>query len=336
MKPRKPTISGATALAISGLLAGCFPQDNDAEVYRAALPIQQAVAISGPETAQSAATAPSTDDPTAAPEGAPTSKYYAFTREVRDGVNRVTATILGTVWYIAHTKPTSIDDDEAIWGPNTDSLEPATWRFRVTRVAGEKYAYALEGRPKESKRDADYVVVLNGTGFGPDDDRHGDGTFTIDLDAAKALDPLAHASDSGTVTVTHDLPRTVTDEFAPLPRRIEVALAPSTDASHLDILSVANADNTGLLIVDGIADVDASHATALEDVMVASQWRADGAGRADVNIASGDVPAALSLVTAVECWDSKFKQSYYADSATIAPTVGSTEACAFTSPIMAE
>ncbi len=42
------------------------------------------------------------------------------------------------------------------------------------------------------------------------------------------------------------------------------------------------------------------------------------------------MPAALSPVTVVECWDQQFKQSYYKDSAGIAPTAGDVSTCAFT------
>jgi hypothetical protein len=314
------------------LLSGCFPNpDNEGDVYRTALPVQESVTLTGPETS-AAATAQTSSNDTEAPADAPYSKYYVFTRGVRNGVNLVTSQVLGTVWFVVNTKPTSIEDNQATWGPYSDPLEPATWRFRVIRVADEQYSYLLEGRPRESTSDKDYLTVLDGIGYGLDDERHGDGTFSIDLDAARTLDPFTHRDDSGTITVTHDLPRTVSREVAPLPRRIEVVLAPTASASRLEILSLARADTTGLLLVDGTADIDDSHATMLEDVSIASQWNAIGAGRADVTIAGGDVPEALSPVRAVECWDRHYKQSYYHDSAGIDPTRGDLALCAFSAP----
>jgi hypothetical protein len=336
MKPSSIN-SLVTAMLATTLLAGCLPSpDDEGDVYRAALPVKEAVTLDGPESSGAGRGNRTSTDSTAAPANAPSSKYYAFTREVRDGVNRVTASVLGTVWFIVNTKPTKIVDNEATWGPYTDALEPATWRFRVTRVAGASFVYVLEGRPKDSSATADYRTVLEGTGFGRDDPRHGDGTFNLDLDTAKELDPFAHADDSGTITITHDLPPTSTREFAPLPRRIEVSLAPSSSAARLEVLSVARDDNTGLLLVDGTADIDESHATALEDLTIASQWSAVGTGRADVTIASGDVPAALSPFVVVECWDQKFRQSYYHDSADIEPTAGNPAACAFDSAARSE
>jgi hypothetical protein len=333
----KPSQLDSILVSLLGatLFSGCFPApDDEGDVYRTALPIQESVTLTGPEN--SSAAAETSGSRSEAPADAPYSKYYAFTRGVRNGVNLVTSQILGTVWFVVNTRPTKIEDHEATWGPYSDALEPATWRFRVTRVTGEKYSYVLEGRPKESNSDRDYLTVLDGVGYGRDDERHGDGTFAIDLDAAKSLDPFAHPDDSGTITVTHDLPRTLTREVAPLPRRIEVVLAPTASATHLDIVSVAREDNTGLLVVDGTADIDESHATLLEDLSIASQWNATGAGRADVTIAGGDVPESLSPVLAVECWDRHYKQSYYNDSVGIEPTRGDATLCAFSAPATLE
>lgn len=310
---------------------GCANSGDDEELVslRQALPNQAAMQLQGPE---SAAAEPAITHAAAAPQDAPYAKFYTFTRNVRDGVNAVTAGVLGTVWFIVHTKPTSVEHGQATWGPYTDSLEPATWRFSVTRIAGNEYEYTLQGRPKESSSEADYQTVLDGTGYGKSDPKHGDGQFTIDLDAARALDPVKHPNDSGLITIVHELPPTVTEELAPLPRNIQVTLAPSISAAHLDIVSIAREDRTGTLIVDGIADIDESKGTALEDVTVASQWDAAGAGRSDVTLSGGDVPAALDPLTLVECWDTHFKQSYYKDSADSAPQVAEINACAFADP----
>ena len=73
---------------------------------------------------------------------------------------------------VAHSEPTRVEKNEAIWGPWTDSLEPVTWRFRVSEVGQDEYEYRLEGRPKASDSDGDYRAVLFGTGFGVGTDIH--------------------------------------------------------------------------------------------------------------------------------------------------------------------
>ena len=329
---KSPHIMAISLAALGSVsLCACVSEpDEGLESIRQALPQKQAVQLSGPE--DNAIQAGTSVDAGAAPANAPYAKFYMFTRDIRDGVNRITASVLETAWWIVNTKPTSLEGQEAIWGPYTDSLEPATWRFRVTHLAEQQYSYVLEGRPKTSTSDPDYRTVLSGVGYAKGDAKHGDGTFTINLDTARALDPVAHPTDSGTITVEHDLPATITSEIAPLPRILRVSLLPGNTAAYLDILSIAREDQTGSLIVDGLADTDESKQTALEDVTVKSEWNALGEGRSDVSLSGGDVPAALSPVTLVECWDQQFKQSYYKDSAGIATLVGDPSACAFATP----
>jgi hypothetical protein len=258
-------------------------------------------------------------------------KWYAFTRGVRDGVNVVTRDVLASVWLIVHSAPSDASEDHAEWGPYTDALDPASYRFRVERVAPGEYDYTLEGRPKASSSDADYRAVLQGRGYGRLDPRHGDGSFTIDLDAARALDPLRHQDDSGTVTITHDLPATIDRNLGALPRTISADVNPEGE-SWLHVRSQANADSTGALDVDAHADTDDSKATLLEDISVQSRWNANGAGRADISVAGGDLPATVPLVSATECWGTDFSRIYYSDSVTFEPTFGDATSCVYAEP----
>jgi hypothetical protein len=78
--------------------------------------------------------------------------------------------------------------------------------------------------------------------------------------------------------------------------------------------------------------VDDSKMTELEDIAIDSRWRAEGAGRADIVIAGGDLPAAPGLVSAVECWGSDFTRSYYSDSINFEPSEGQPSACVYETP----
>ena len=314
-----------------GVSAGCTAEEgSDIESFRQALPSADAMEIAGPETPRGSSGAPAAADASIAGPGQ-WAVYYALTREIRDGANAVTAGVLGTVWFIAHTNPTEVAGEQATWGPYTDALEPATWRFRMTHEGGGEYSYVLEGRPKTSDSDDDYRVVVSGVGFGESSDQHGDGSFTIDIDTGKELDPFAYeAKDSGKLTVVHDLPPTVTEELNALPRTLDVQLAPSSSSEHLDIRSEARADGTGLLIIDGFADIDDSKETALEALAIVSQWDASGSGRADVTVTGGDVPVELSSLAVVECWDASFRRSYYTDSVGFEETVGEAASCPYT------
>jgi hypothetical protein len=323
-------------------LPGCMLENrDDGEEYREALPQREAVLVAGPETDSELGSTTQALQGTsqAQAEGRPLArreyaKWYGFTRVVRGSVNLVTAAVLGSAWAIVHTEPTSIENGEAVWGPYTDALEPVTYRFRVARVAEGEYDYVLEGRPKTSTSDADYLAVLAGHGYGKRHAEHGEGEFTIDLDAARTLDPFAHEGDSGTVRIEHHLPADIARRGDALPRTIvaEVEPDPAVNPESFRVESVANEDGTGSLHVDAVSDVDDSKATQREDIVIDSRWRADGAGRADIAIAGGDIPADPGTVTAVECWGADFLRSYYLDSVNFAPTEGDASACVYEAP----
>jgi hypothetical protein len=319
----------ATAIAAP---ACTLEKSDDVSEYRDALPEASNVRVAGPEAesggerTQTGAFASLLADGAAPAQG--TAQWYRFTRNVRDGVNLVTAGVLGSVWYVVHTRPTTVGENYAEWGPYTDALDPVTWLLRVERVSDHEYDYRLQGRPRASDSDDDYLTVLEGTGYGKADSRHGDGHFTVDLDAQRTLDPDRHENDSGTVTIIHDLPASIGRKLGALPREITAIIDPPDD-SELTIVSNANEDGTGQLDVSGRVDVDESKDTAIEDVAILSRFRADGSGRADVVIAAGDVPASIGAVSISECWGSDFSRTYYTDSVESAPTEGDVSACVY-------
>lgn len=329
-----------TALVASAALSGCaLDKKDDADEFREAVPRREAVRVAGPERdAEGDASAAAIDgragaQATAPLRGGPYSKWYGFTRVVRGGVNAVTAAVLGSVWVLVHTEPDSVEGGEAVWGPYGDALNPATYRLRVTRVADAEYDYVLEGRPRSSSPGAAYRAVLTGHGYGRRHELHGEGEFTIDLDVARELDPFAHPNDSGTVRIVHHLPRGWRDGTF-LPRSIvaEVTPDPELNPESFAVTSNANEDGTGSLYVTAEADVDETKTSALEDIVIESRWRADGAGRADIGISGGDVPADPGRVSAVECWGADFTRSYYSDSLELEPTEGEDSACVYGAP----
>jgi hypothetical protein len=318
------------------VLPGCVLEKKDDDVgrFREAIPEAKAVEVSGPESAQSQTGAQSTpmadDEPWA---NGPWAKYYGFTRHVRQGVNGTAGIVLGSIWLIVHTQPSDVTENEAIWGPYTDALEPATYRFRVTEVAEDEYDYKLEGRPKGSSSDADYRAVLSGKGWGRGHEKHGDGFFEIDLDTAKALDSFNHGDDSGTVKITHDLPPDITSNLFSQPRSVTAEVYPSSTDEWFTATSNSREDGTGTLVVTAHADADDTNLTAKEDIVIASQWNNQGAGRADITITGGDVPVDTNTITAVECWDSDFYRVYYDDSVSYEATEGDAALCAFSEPM---
>jgi len=328
---------GGCALALN-LVAGCTLQKkDDADAFRAAVPQSEAVSLSGPDgssgangSTSTAALVPSRHTESTAPPTPAFAKWYGFTRDMRDGVNVVTAGVLGGVWAIIQSEPSTIEKDAATWGPWNDELAPSTYRFRVTRIAQDEYDYVLEGRPKAATADSAYQAVLTGHGYGEPSSLHGQGSFTIDLDVAKALDPYKHPNDSGTVEIDYQLPHDFSEHLGALPRTITATVAPQGDA-RFTVTSNANEDHTGAIHVQAHVDIDESKMTKLEDVTVESKWNQTGAGRADITISGGDLPASITKAAAVECWGTDFSQSYYTDSVGFAPTAGDASACVYPS-----
>jgi hypothetical protein len=320
----------AFVLATTGLSA-CTLQKAVTNEFQEALPEQGSVSVDGPEGAKAdTTTAAGTRGTLADGAASDPAFWYSFTRDVRDGVNAVTAVVLVSVWVVVHTAPSEVDDQHAVFGPyDGDALDPARYRLTVNRIGEHHFRYVLAGQKKSG---GDYLNVLDGDGYSRASDQHGEGQFVLNLDNAKTLDPSRHQNDSGTVSIVHDLPSNIGQVRDALPRTITATVSPAGEAS-LDITSFAHADRTGEIDLTAHADIDSSHTTALEDVSVVSRWQSTGAGRADIGISGGDLPAAgLDAVNAVECWGSDFSRVYYTDSANMAPTSGSVAECVYAAP----
>jgi hypothetical protein len=317
---------------IAGLsLGGCTAkattaEDNAADKFREAIPATADVATGVPGSA-SGATGASSDlqAPGAAPQAtadaAPSyATYYTFTRNVADGVDAVTGVILGAVWLVVHTPPASVTDQQAVWGPgNGDALSPVVWRLTVTEVAQDEFDYKLDGRPKASTSEADYLNVLSGHGYGLAHPQHRNGTFTVDNDASHTLDPVRN-HDTGKVTIDHRL--------HDWPAVLSVQIRPSDKPDWLDITVTHQQDQSGEVDVNGLTDIEAVKDGNLEDVLIHSRWDHTGAGRADVTLSGGDLGPTL-IVKASECWSSVFARTYYTDSVMYQPTEGDPGACVF-------
>ncbi|HET9953394.1 MAG TPA: hypothetical protein VFQ61_02760 [Polyangiaceae bacterium] len=315
--------------------------DSSAAEYREALPDAKAIALRGPESAGSSqrlqnsgqtppeSTGDQAAEDEAEPAGSGVAQWYAFTREIRDNVNHVTREVLTLVSQIAQLEPTRFTANSAEWGPHTEALSPVTYRFMVVRVQEGEYKYRLEGRPKTSTADADYLVLLEGKGYSEADERHGDGEFRFHPDNARTLDPSDPASHDGdaerwdALTVSYDLPRD--PSTGAVPYTIYAHLSGS--APDIEVTSKATNVQGGSLVVVTQGDVDEAKNTQLEDIVVESEWIATGAGRSDILISGGDLPKDPSSVQATECWGTDFARVYYTDSVSFEPTEGDASAC---------
>jgi hypothetical protein len=301
----------------AALPLGCIAAtDKSPDKFREPIPASSEVSLGVPGAASPGKTTQAANAPaSAAPAYA---KYYQFTRNVTDGVDMVTAWILGSVWFVVHLPPTTIDDHKATWGPGGDALSPVVWRLTVTEVADHEFDYELDGRPKAATSEAAFVAVLKGHGYGKAHPEHRNGSFSVDNDAARSLDP-ARNHDNGTAKVTYHL--------SSWPATIAVSLRPTLEPSWTDIGVAHKSDGSGQVDISAYGDVEDVKDKNLEDIVLHSRWAATGAGRADVQVSGGDMP---QLVKASECWSTSFLQSYYTDNVGMQPTEGDASACVFT------
>ncbi len=314
-----------TTSLVSLLVSGCAAPPGESEGasrFREAIPREDEVALAVPRGAGAGASTKSL-----APKGGSTTtaRWYAFTRDMADGIDHGTARILGLVWAIVQLPPTTVEANAATWGPGSDPLDPITWRLVVVEVAEGTYDYRLEGRPKASTDDADFRAILEGRGHGTGHPSHRTGTFTIDNDAKYALDP-ARAEDVGAVRVdwsARAFPTSIVATVTPFPSSPEKGVL----VAHL----TRQADGAGVLDVTALADVEkeGSKDGDLEDVAVRSRWTVDGAVRADVTVRGGSLPPTMTQVSLSECWSTAFARTYYTDSIGLEPTTGDPSACPF-------
>jgi hypothetical protein len=310
---------GVSALAV--FANGCAaPASDDAERFREAVPHQEEVALRVPGSATAAnATTKSAGlriaNGPGLGGGASTARYYQFTRDITGAVDFTTAVMLGGIWAIVHSPPTSTEAKRAVWGPGAaNALEPAVWRFTVDEVGDAEYDYVLEGQPKNG---GTWLTVMRGHGYGKSRPEHKQGWFEVDNDNYKALEPT-RGRDEGKTKVSYDLRQ--------IPATIAVELRPDAAKGWADITVTHGQAGAGKVAITSLGDIDDSKATKLEDITLVSRWSSDGSGRADIAMKNGDMPF---TVEATECWSNSFARVYYEDTVDFEPQVGEPNICAF-------
>jgi hypothetical protein len=247
---------------------------------------------------------------------------YLLTRAVADTLNGGAALVLGLAKTISEFPVTSIEGGKLIWGPWSETLKPGEYRMTAELTGDGDWSWAIEGRKKGTS--AAFQAVVSGVAT-PGRPHRGSGSFTFDCDLALAIDPYGGCDDGGQVTVVYDL------EHSPVTVVLDAEhLAPMPDGSeaeqtfHYEYSQAA--DGSGTLSFMTYGD-SLDLGTKWENTEYVSQWTRTGAGRTDIAVSGGDLGD--TRVTAVECWDTSFLQSYYTDSQNWLPTVGSPASCPF-------
>lgn len=249
------------------------------------------------------------------------SPAYLTTLATALTLNTGAAFVLVLVRIIVAFPVTSVEGDTLVWGPWHDAGAPGEYKLTARLSDEGVWEWALSGR-RFGDASASFKTVVSGEAT-PGRPRRGSGSFTIDFDIARAIDP--GSAGEGQLSVTYDLERDPitlvmdAEKLAPMPSG-----GSALQTFHYDYTE--KRDRSGELGFAIYGDTD-DPGTGWEMSDFRSRWRADGAGRADVHVTGGDMGSGSA--TATECWDSHFLRTYYTDSVAWIPTEGSASSCVF-------
>lgn len=311
---RRTWSMGIVGIALLGLVSGC-----NGNAFSDALPSDKQVQINlqGEDDSGQALV----DDETQR------AGLYDLTFGVTRGINGLAVGLLQLTRTIIELPPTErVDDDHAVWGPNEPKgLERLQFKATAERVAENEYHFVLMARPKASDDDADFREIYELHYFNSGIDL-GHGTILIDRDKHAEIDPTdPDLCDSGSALISfandgEDSMKVVDVDFSQLDR------SGCGDNARMGKYHYAEAeDGAGDFIFSAIGNIHEgaeAESKPLEETMtIRSQWTAQGAGRADVIVSDGEIPAdqaacqdasceGLTSVTATQCWDENFISRY--------------------------
>jgi hypothetical protein len=241
---------------------------------------------------------------------------YLVTLGTAVTLNGSVGLFLGLVHLITAFPVTTVDGNTYVWGPWHDEGKPGEYELRVEYEAG-KYHWTLEAR--RFGETGEFKAVVSGVAT-PGRPRRGSGSFTMDFEYARTIDPTSQGE--GTLDVSYDLEGPT--------RTLEIDAEKRVDGvpNTFHYAYSENADQTGDLSFMLFGDTD-DPGTAAETVQWHSRWKPSGAGRADAQISGGDL--GNTTVNATECWNEwpLFRVVFYTDTVSWLPTQGVISSCAF-------
>jgi hypothetical protein len=229
-------------------------------------------------------------------------EWYVATRDVTRGLNGATAWVLIVVHTIVQFPPTSESGGTYTWGPWSDALDPAEYRLDVSQATDGSYDWALSGRNKTEVGSV-FEIVIEGNAIPSEPEGRGSGSFTIDFDASRRVNPIDAGDERGTVDVVYDLADKHLDmDIATTEDRDGVATPVAYTYSYDEAT-----DRSGNMVFQIHAD-SGDEGTLAEDVTLRSRWSQDGSGRSDIRLENGDFGTLAA--TGAQCWDTNFRTVY--------------------------
>jgi hypothetical protein len=231
------------------------------------------------------------------------------THTVTTTFNGLADTLVTLIDTVRSYSPTSRTPDSRTWGPfrfDKTKLKNLNWQMRVVverdQTVADRFDYYIDVH-KDGNADTDWPTFVSGFFDSGHTARRGVGHLV--LDTAKVRAEGLDVSDLGmldNLTIDYDTlddPLTIDMTINDLP------VAGSADPGSIVVYSYSQtAAGQGEMIFDLIGNLIAG--PAIEDLRVTSQWLSAGAGKATVNVLSGDGAGALQT----ECWNASFVATY--------------------------
>jgi hypothetical protein len=256
-----------------------------------------------------------------------TAEWYKTTRKVTRGLNGAALAVGGLVKFVLNYPPTTLADNQAVWGPWEDPLDPVAWKVTVTRVAAHTFQYTFEGRPKLDPNAA-FVIVLAGThtpalnARGRALARFGSGSFTLDWDARATLPQ----PDDNVGKVDYSYEHLSADDTVDIKAKFRQVKDEDRPGQKVDANYAFAQQPKGPGSMDFVFIMPPNAQDAGGRALVHSRWQNSGAGRADVQMKSLDGSISISEN---ECWDTTYASVYLQDSWPGGRAWGSESSCAF-------
>jgi hypothetical protein len=294
-------------LAATATITGCSPASEDeANQFRNGVPRATTVTMSVPGSAGSGQ-ALTVESQTQALLG-DTAEWYTTTRAVTATVNGGALAVGALVNLIIKYPPTSIAQNQAVWGPWEDPLDPVAWRVTITRVAPHMYQYTFDGRPRTDSTAA-FVTVLSGTHTsaldqqGHEVEGFGSGSFTLDWDARATLPQ----PDGNVGKANYSYDHTGAGEAVNITAQF-IQVKDDNNPNNRNDASYAFAQQPGgpgsmdfVVITPTTADQAGGRG------VVHSRWQFSGAGRSDVQVKT---TVGITFASVSECWDQNYASVY--------------------------
>ncbi len=250
-----------------------------------------------------------------------TSEYYLFTHDVTDDVNWFVVEVLDTIRDITSYEGEWIGPYTVAWGPlDYDALDPVLTYFVMTWNEDDSYGWILYEFPRNGDPIDDGVVEAAGQIDPGANASDSTGRFTIDYTARQEMDPTREIS--GQVYVEYLLSPGLGATEALFD---DIVWYPGDDPTDAYYAYATVLGGAGEMLFGFVADLNGNNTEEL--MAVHSRWQADGAGRSDSTVTSGDLLDTEAHVS--ECWDTGFATVYHVDDVGLEPEIGDEGDCAF-------